>query len=880
MTRIRVWISRAFDLVFRRRRDARLAEEIREHLDLLAEEHIARGLSPDEARLAARKAFGGVDQIKERSREVRGLPSLDAFLQDLQFAFRLMRKNKGFSLVAAGSLAVSIGALTLAFSAVNAFVWKPLPVRDPASLFTMQSASFGWSYPDYKDIRDRSDGIDALIGYRITMMNVGLQPESTLLWGYLVTGNYFEALGVAPAAGRFFTQAEDQQPGASPLVVLSFNTWQSRFGGRPDIVGLSVPINGSPYTIVGVAPRGFFGTEVFYRPEMWIPMAMQQPIELGGDWLQSRASTNVMVAARIKRGLTRPQAEAGLASTIADLNREFPNRNRPLSVTLTQPGLFGDVMGGPTRAYAWGIFGLGALLLLAACSNLTGLLLARGTDRAREIAMRAALGAGRTRIVRQLITESLVLALCGGIGGVALAWAGTMLVVRLRLPVELPVQIDLTANRAIIGFAFALSLVVGLVVGLVPARFAARVDLNTSFKSPGSLRIGRARVHPRDLLVGLQVAFCLVLLHACLTSVQALHRSAKASIGWNPTNLILANTDLGLARYNDSQIATFNRRLLEETRRLPGVEVAAIGNSLPLHPDSSGTTVFTELGARTDAGEGAASFASSPGYFQTLQVPLRFGRDFNDTDIAQAPPVVIVNRALAERLFNRADAIGERVRLGRSGKPAEIVGVVENGKYRSLGEPQTSAIFRPTTQWFTRSTMILARVAPNAGVTARDLRKLMLGLDPAIPIRSATTGDEIAAFPLFPYRMAVAALSVLGFIASGLLLTGLHALMAYATARRQREIGIRLALGADRRTIAGLVLGRAGVILCTGIAVGALLTLGTGPLLASLVLAASPRDPLVLAGIVVALAVIVLASCLGPVRRSLRVTPIAALRED
>src|SRR5262245_11844329 len=285
MTPVRVWCSRVIDVFLRRQRDERLTEEVQTHLDLMTDECIARGLSPAAAHLAARKAFGGVDQIKARYRDQRGFPSLDALLQDLQFACRLMRKSKGFSLVAAGSLAVSIGAITLAFSVVNAFVWKPLPIRDPGSLFAMQSASYGWSYPDYKDIRDRSDAIDALIGYRITMANVGLQPESTLLFGYLVSGNYFDALGVSPAVGRFFTQAEDQQPGASPLVVLSFNTWQARFGGRPDIVGQSIQINSSPFTIVGVAPRGFFGTEVFYRPEMWIPITMQPQIERENDWL-------------------------------------------------------------------------------------------------------------------------------------------------------------------------------------------------------------------------------------------------------------------------------------------------------------------------------------------------------------------------------------------------------------------------------------------------------------------------------------------------------------------------------------------------------------------------------------------------------------------
>jgi predicted permease len=880
MTTLRIWLSRILEPALRRRRDQRLSEEVQSHLDLLTEEYVARGLSRADARLAARKAFGGVDQIKDSYRERRGLPSLDEFLQDLRFAFRLMRKSKGFSLVAAGSLAVSIGAITLAFSAVNAFVWKPLPIRDPGSVYTMQSGSFGWSYLDYRDIRDRSDALDALAGFRIVMVNVGLQPESAVLWGYMVTGNYFDALGVAPAVGRFFTQAEDQQPGASPLVVLSFETWQSRFGGRADIVGRSIQINSSLFTVVGVAPRAFHGTEVFYRPELFVPMTMQRQIEPSSTWLDSRGSSNVMVVARVKAGLPRPQAQAKLAATVGDLNREFPNRNKPLTVTLTRPGLFGDVMGGPARAFVWGIFGLGALLLLTACSNIAGLLLARSTDRAREIAMRAALGAACSRITRQLLTESLVLAIAGGIGGAVLAWGGTILLARLHLPTELPVQIDVTANRAIVLFAFAVSLIVGLIVGLAPARFATRVDLNTSFKSPGTIRIGRQRIHPRDLLVGVQVALCLVLLHACFMSVQALQRSASASIGWNPSGLILAATDVGLVGYDDGQVATFHRRLLEEARQLPGIQAAAIGNSIPLHLDHSSTTVYADPPGGTDPGEGASIYFVSPGYFHTLQIPFRFGRDFDESDAGSAPPVVIVNRALADRLLVRGNAVSKRVKLGRAGKPMEIIGVVEDGKYQSLGEPRSPAIFRPTLQSYTRAMMILARVERSSGLSPRDLRQLILRLDPALPVRAVATGEDIAALPLFPYRTAVAALSVLGLIASGLLLTGLHALMAYAAARRRREIGVRLALGADRGSVARLILGRAGVILVAGIGVGVLLTLGTGPLVSSLVLGASPQDPALLAGIVAVLAAIVFISCFGPVRRALRVTPIAALREE
>ena len=497
---LRRFLLRLADPVRRRAREQRLSEEVRAHLDALTDEFVAQGQSLADARLAARRAFGGVDQVKDHYRDQRGLPWLDAFFQDLRFAFRLMRKSKGFSLVAAGSLAVSIGAITLAFSAVNTFVWKPLPIRDPGSVFSMQP--LGWSYLDYKNIRDRNSAIDSLIGYRIAMMNLGLPGEPALVWGYLATGNYFDALGVSPAIGRFFTQQEDQQPGAAPLAVLSYDTWQARFGGRADVVGRPIDINGAPYTIVGVAPKRFHGVEAFYRPELWVPVMMQRQIEVGSDWLNSRTTSNLMVAARLKPGVTREQGEAMLAATVAELAREYPNRNGRLTLMLTRPGFFGNMMGRPARAFAWGLFALGALLLLTACSNLAGLLLARSTDRAREIALRAALGAGRARIARQLMTESLALALCGGIGGLALAWLSVRLLAQLHLPVEIPVQIDLSATWTIAMFAVSVALVVGILVSLAATRFASSVDLSTSFKAPASFRVGGQRWHARDLLVG------------------------------------------------------------------------------------------------------------------------------------------------------------------------------------------------------------------------------------------------------------------------------------------------------------------------------------------------------------------------------------------
>jgi predicted permease len=869
------WL-RLLEFFDRERRGRRLADEIQSHLDLLTDEHIARGLSREDAMLAARKNFGGVDQLKERYRDQRGLPFLDLLIQDVRFAGRLMRKNGAFSLTAAGSLALSIGALTLAFSAVNAIVFKPLPIVEPERVYSMQNGTIGWSYPDYRDLRDRLD-VDALAGYRIAMMNVGLEPEPAILWGYLATGNYFEALGITPAAGRFFAPGEDTRPGDAPIAVIAYDTWQSRFGGRGDIVGSTLTINGRPFTVIGVAPQGFHGTEVFYRPEIWVPMMMQAEIELGSTWLNSRVTQNVMAVTRLRRGVPREQGEAVIAAAVAQLSKEH-QRNGDLQLRLTRPGLFGDVIGGPARVFVWGLFGLGVLLMLAGCSNLAGLLLARGNDRAREIALRTALGAGQARIARQLLTESVMLACCGGVGGAALAWIGTRVVSAWRLPTELPVQLDLTADLAVWMFATGAAVLVGLIVGVAPARFASRLDLNRSLKSSAGFAFGGRRLQGREILVCLQVAFCVVLLHASFLAVRGLQRAATASIGWNPDGLVMAATELGLARYNGEQVDAYLARVVEEARALPGVVSATTSNSMPLHIDQSATSLFTYPASDPERGMSASFYNVSPGYFATLQIPLRDGRDFNAFDTRSAPLVAIVNRAIADRLFN-GDAIGKQLRNGRGGKPMQIIAVVEDGKYTTLSEPRRGAIFRPLSQQYSTSSMLIVR-APGGAVRPGDLRQVIHRIDPSLPIRSSATGEQLTALPLFPYRAAVAALGLLGLIASGLLLSGLHAMLAYAVVKRQREIGIRMALGADRGNVVHTVLSKVFVILSIGLALGAVLSSGTGPMVSSLVLGVSPAEPVLVLAIVGLLAVIALVSCAGPVRRSLRVDPLTALREE
>jgi predicted permease len=871
---MRVWLSRLLDVLLRRSRERRLDEEMQAHLDLLADEFVAKGLPRHDAELAARKAFGGVDQVKERYRDARGLPFLETLAQDVKFSIRLMRKNAVFSITAAGSLALSIAALTMAFSIVNALIFKPLPIADERSVYFMQG---GWSYPDFKDLQERLD-VEALVGYRISMMSVGVKPETSILWGYLATGNYFEALGITPAAGRFFTPAEDVAPGASPYAVISFDAWQTRFGGRADVIGSTVSINGRPFTVLGVAPQGFHGTEVFYRPEVWVPMTMQAEIEVGSTWLANRQTRNVMVLVRLARSHSREASEAHIRTVVTALGKEHP-RNGQLTVSLTRPGMFGDALGAPARAFAWGLFGLGALLMLAGCSNLAGLLLARGNDRTREIVLRAAVGAGRMRIARQLVTESILLALCGGAAGAAVAWAGTRVVSAWRLPTELPAQLDLSADATITLFAIAASLVVGTIVGIAPARFATRLDLNQSLKGHVDPGVRSRRFQGREVLVAVQVALCVVLLHASFLAVRGLQRASTASLGWNPSNLVMAATELGLARYPREQFLSYIDRVRAEARQLPGVESVSVANSMPLHIDQSTTTIYALPATEPPLVTGASFYSVSPGFFANLQIPLREGRDFTEFDGPESPAVAIVNTVLADRLFPGQNAVGRQVTNG-GGRPIIIAGIVNSGKYVAIGETPRAAIFFSLKQFYSTSSMLVARTSPGAGITPEDLRAVIQRIDPDLPIRTAATGEQLTAFPLLPYRAGVIALGLLGVIASGLLLSGLHAMLAYAVIKRRREIGIRVALGADRATVIRTVLGRVIKTIAIGGTAGAVLAAGTGPAISSMVLGVSPREPALVAAIGAVMAAIAAASCAGPIKRSLRADPLAALRED
>jgi predicted permease len=711
-------------------------------------------------------------------------------------------------------------------------------------------------------------------------MNVEHGGESSLLWGYLATGNYFTALGVRPVAGRFFGPDDDGRPGDAPFAVLSYDTWQSRFAGNPAIAGTVVRINGLPFNILGVAPRGFHGTEVFYRPALWVPMMMQAEIERGNPWLERRHTLNTMVTAVIAPSATREIADARLAAEAARLDREHAGRNQALTARLVRPGLLGDAFGAPARAFLWALAGLGALLLAAGCSNLAGLLLARGMDRGREIAVRTALGASRSRVTRQLIVEATVLSSLGGAAGVALAALGARALAARRVPVELPVQLDVGTDVSVLVAVAIVIIVAGIAIGLAPVRFAGRLDVVSAIRDGSALLVAGRRWHLRDGLVALQVMFAVVLVYTCLLSLRGWQRAGQVQLGWRPDGLMLAAVDLGLAGYDDDRGRLYQERMIAEAERLPGVSAAAIGNSVPLHVDQSRTTVYAGRSLEGQDGESAAIYHVSPGYFATLDMPLVAGRDLTPLDDRDRLPVTLVNRTLAERLYGGADAaVGQRIRLGRNGAPVEIAGVVGNAKYVALAESPSSAVFRPVAQSYNSSTVLAVRFEGTGAARVADLRALVSGLDPSVPVRLIGPASDLLAFPLFPYRAAAAVLTLLGIVTMGLLLTGLHGALTYSVTARRRDIGVRLALGAGSLVIVRNVLARVLAVVMAGVAAGLGMALAVGSVLSSFALGVPPYDPLLLAGLAGSLALIALASGWGPVRRMLAVDPLTTLRQ-
>jgi predicted permease len=804
-------------------------------------------------------------------------------LTDLKLAFRQLRKSPGFTLTAIVTLALGIGANAIVFSVLNALILKPLNVPGAERLYSVQRAKYpSQSYPDYIDLRDKSHTFESLIAYQIigpVGVDTGGNPSTA--WPYLASGNYFDALGVQPYVGRFFHASDEKGENSAPYVVLSYAYWQTNFHGDRGVVGRPLEINKHPFTIIGVAQPGFRGTELFFAPALWIPI-VQEPIVLEYNALTNRGSHSPSIAGKLKPGVTVAEATADLNIIGAWLSKTYPGADEGIKFSLAHPGLVGDFLGGPARAFMAGLMSLAGLILLAACVNLGSLFAARASDRAKDVALRLALGSKRVLILRQLLSEAVMVSLVGGVVGLA----GGIVILRglsvwqpmTDVPINVPVNPDIRTYFV----ALALALVSGLLFGIVPVRQVMRSDPWQTIRSGMSSSTGMKRFTLRDVLLVTQIAICAVLVTSSLVAVRGLVRSMHSNFGFAPDGAMLVEADLRMAGYDGDRVPEMQRRMLDAVAAIPGVTAVGYNNQIPLGLGGSDSFVYSDSTTDfrpTNYAADAMYFNVSPGYMNAAGTRLLAGRDIANSDDKQSPNAALVNRQFAVKVFGSVDkAIGGHFKFW-GGKRAEVIGVVEDGKYRSLTEDQQPAMFFSYHQQQSSSTALVVRSKRNDAELSAAIDKALHGLDSGIPLKIASWNSEMS-IVLFPARVATIALGVLGMLGAMLAVTGVFGMASYVVSKRLREIGIRVALGASQRQILNTSLGRALVLLAAGSVAGLALGVLATRVLSYIVYEATPKDPVVLGGVGLTMLLLGLVATWIPARRALAVDPLVLLRDE
>jgi len=802
---------------------------------------------------------------------------------DLKPTLRKLFKSPGFTLTAIITLALGIGANAVVFSVLNALVLRPVNVPNGDNLYMVQR--YHWpshSYPDYVDLHDRNRTFESMMTYQI-MGPVGLDMGSnpTTAWPYLTSGNYFDGLGIQPYLGRFFHASDEKGKNSAPYVVLSYDYWRTYFHGDKNVIGRPVEINKYPMTIIGVAPPAFRGTELFFAPALWIPI-VDQPEVMGYDEMQQRGNHSPSIIGRLKPGVTPAQATADLNGIGTWLAKSYPSDDDGINFSLARPGLVGDLLGGPARAFMAGLMLLAGLILLAACANLGSLFAARAADRAKEVALRLALGSRRGVILRQLLMEALTVALAGGViglvGGVVLLHVLSAWQPIPDIPINVPVNPDANTYVA----ALLMSLVSGLVFGMVPVRQVMRSDpwqvIRTGMASGTEMK----RFGFRDALLILQIAICAVLVTSSLVAVRGMVRSLHANFGFDPQNVFLVGSDLHMAGYKDDQLPQMQKRMLDAVAGLPGVQKVGYVNSPPLNLGGGDSYVYTDTTTTfkpTNYIVDAMNYRISPGYLEAAGTKLLAGRDFTANDSKQAPKVALINRQFAVKVFGSVQkAIGGHFKYWGDQR-AEVVGVVEDGKYRSLTEDQQPAWFMSYQQYPTSETFLAVRYAHGAGAAGATLEKTLHGLDSGLPTDAKPWPVELQG-ALFAPRVATVALGVLGLLGAMLAVTGIFGLASYTVSKRLRELGIRVALGAGRQEILRTSMGRVFRLLAIGSGAGLVLGLLATKVLGYIVYQATPKDPLVLAGVAATMLLLGMMAAWIPARRALAADPLVLLRDE
>ncbi|MGC1483761.1 MAG: ABC transporter permease [Candidatus Acidiferrum sp.] len=871
--------------LFRRSKmNAEMEEELRSHIEHRADDLERTGFPRAEAERRARIEFGGQVRYKEECREAAGGTFVESLLRDLRFAFRMLRKSPGFAVVAVATLALGIGANAVVFGILNALILRPLNVPQAESLYAIERGNdkaVNHSYPDYLDLRDRNRSFADLAAYNVTSVGLDTGNNPSAPWILEVTGNYFDALGIQPHLGRFFHAADEHGPNSAPYIVLTHAYWHSHFQDDRGVVGRVVQLNKHPFTILGVAPPEFRGTLRFVFPDFWVPLVNQGQVE-GVDVLDARGNRDLlMVLGHLKAGITPAQAVADLNSVGSYLEKTYPKDDGQMTFSLARPGLAGDWLGGPLRGFLTGLMLLAGLILLAACANLGSLFAARAADRSQEMAMRLALGAGPMRILRQLFTEAVLISLIGG--GVGL-WGSVELLRGLSVWQPLPtapLQVPVHPDATVYGVAVLLSLASAFLFGAVPARQVFHTDPYQVIKSGSAGTVAR-RISVRDVLLVAQITICAVLVTSSLVAVRGLLRSIHSNFGFEPHKAMLVETALSMAGYNADNAPAMQKRMIDALETIPGVKSVGLVDRLPLYYGANSTHVFTDKTADLRPSNAAAEtvlYNISPEYLNAAQTTLLAGRTLTWHDEQNAPRVAIVNREFASKIFGSTTIAMGGYFKRHDGTRIQVVGIVEDGKYASLAEDPQPAIFLPILQSPSSQAALVVRYNGDTQPLAAAIKNTVTQLDAGLPFTIRTWNQELES-ALFPSRMATLSLGVLGAMGAMLSITGIFGMAAYSVSKRRRELGIRMALGAQRKEVLRAALGRAFKLLAVGSAAGLLLGILASRVLAFIVYQATPRDPLVLGGVVLAMALLGLLATWIPAQRALSIDPVILLREE
>jgi len=880
---------------FRQHREESLDNEIRDYIEHETQDNIAAGMSLEDARHAAMHKLGRpVLNIKEETRAVWGWIWLERLWQDLRHGRRMLAKNPGFTLVAVLSLAIGIGANSAMFSLADALVLRPLPVLHPSEVVTVGMTEslagfslYNASYRDYIDLRDQSRSFDGLVAFTETTFGFATAASALpqIKLGALVTGNLFRVMGVEPELGRAFLPDEDRVPGRDAVVVLDHDTWEKEFAADRSILGRRVRLNGIEFTIVGVAPARFTGLDRFMRPAFYIPMMMWPRVTSKPEDkpLESRDFRALTVKGRLKPGATVAQAQAEVTAIANNLARAYPDTNRNRTAAVRTELEARTQQSPPDAILVTMLSVLAMAVLVVACANVAGLLSSRAPVRAREIALRLAIGAGRPRLIRQLLTESLLIAVAGGLLGLGVGYAGVTFFRQIKIPSDLPIKMNFEMDQRALVFSLVVALASAVLFGLAPAIQTTRTDLVSALRSATADTPGRRRLWGRNLLVAGQVAISLVLLTVSTFLFRGFRHEIAQDPGFRTEHFLMMSFDPGLVHYNESQTQQFFRELVERARSVAGVKSAALAFSVPFSTSQDGVTIRPEGFQFPPGKEDVSVFANTVGddYFDTAGVRIVRGRGFHITDTANSPHVAVVNEEFAKHYWPGKDPIGRRFRLNdRNGPWFEIVGVAKTVKYLWIAEAPMEFLYLPLAQHPQQRMILLAESAADPLTLVAPLRAVVHSLDANQPIYDVRTfGDFYHMRAVSTPNLLIQTVAAMGIMGLVLALVGLYGLVAYSAGRRTREIGIRMAIGAQRASVLRMVMHQGLILALIGISIGLVASVGAEQLLKASFGAGKTDFVAYLLVAPTLLGITMLASYV-PARRASRIDPMRALRYE